>query len=323
MKTYADKPEKAEASPLGSLKQAFQMGRLSKPDYIEKMYQRHQQLFEYAEFIRDTDIAAIEIQDHQVFITSRMHGIKVASNLKDRRIAPLEALNFGFYEPEETTMLLNLMGSGYTVLDIGANIGWYSLATARHFPDTRIHAFEPILHHFRELQNNIALNGMKNIHPHNMGLSDSPGFLTFYVNPEIGVNASLRNVADANEDQVTTYKCEVRRVDDFVAENDLTVDFIKCDVEGAEFLVLQGAEKTLKTCKPIIMTELLRKWAKKFDYHPNQMIGFLNTIGYEGFYAENGKLIPFQMMDDATIQTNFFFLHSSKHKTLIEQYVKI
>jgi hypothetical protein len=64
----------------------------------------------------------------------------------------------------------------------------------------------------------------------------------------------------------------------FVAKNNAKVDFIKCDVEGAELFVYQGAKATLMQQKPIVFTEMLRKWAAKFDYHPNDIIALFDEL---------------------------------------------
>lgn len=65
-----------------------------------------------------------------------------------------------------------------------------------------------------------------------------------------------------------------KKMDDWNKENNIYPDFIKCDVEGAELLVLKGGEETLKSKKPVIFIELIRKWAQKFNYHPNEVIKF-------------------------------------------------
>jgi len=97
------------------------------------------------------------------------------------------------------------------------------------------------------------------------------------------------------------------------------VDFIKCDVEGAELFVFRGAKETIATYKPIIFTEMLRKWAKKFDYHPNEIISLFNGLGYRCFSIRNGFLSELSYMDDSTVETNFFFLHKEKHMSQLQK----
>ena len=73
----------------------------------------------------------------------------------------------------------------------------------------------------------------------------------------------------------TTQKveCNVRRMDDFVKDENINrIDFIKCDVEGSELFVYQGGIESIDRFKPIVFSEMLRKWSNKFGYHPNDII---------------------------------------------------
>jgi molybdopterin-guanine dinucleotide biosynthesis protein A len=107
--------------------------------------------------------------------------------------------------------------------------------------------------------------------------------------------------------------CHVERLDDFVSANNLHVNFIKCDIEGAELFAFKGAMETLQRDKPIVFTEMLRKWAAKFNYHPNEIIALFSSLGYRCFYAEGSTLKEITEMTDEAVETNFFFLHSIMH----------
>lgn len=108
---------------------------------------------------------------------------------------------------------------------------------------------------------------------------------------------------------------------EFIDENPVKIDFIKCDVEGAELLVYQGGLETIKRDKPIIFTEMLRKWSAKFNYHPNQIIDLIAEIGYDCFTVCDHNLSRFSLMDDTTLETNFFFLHREKHSQQIQNFI--
>ena len=307
---------------LFSINEKYQAGSISKPHYIDEMHSVHRTLFDYAEFIRHTDISRIEITDGLVVMTSRAAGIKVVCNAVDKRIAPIEILNFGRYEPAETEMILKLIEPDHHVFDIGANIGWYSLSIAKRFPDARVFAFEPVRATFEYLQSNLRLNGLTNIHAYNFGFSDREADLVFYYQADGAgsVNASAVNLSDsasAHEE-----KCHVRKMDDFISEMGGRADFIKCDVEGAELFVYLGALECLKRDAPIVFTEMLRKWSARFGYHPNEIIRLLAGIGYRCFVVNGDALTEFREMDDETTETNFFFLHAEKHACKIDRYLK-
>lgn len=112
---------------LAYIENKYKKGELDKQEYIRLMHEKHCSLFEYSEFIKDRDIKNIEISDDSVIITSRNNSIKMVCDKEDRRIAPIEILNFGYYEYTDFDMVMNIIDGCSTVFDIGANIGWYSM----------------------------------------------------------------------------------------------------------------------------------------------------------------------------------------------------
>ena len=307
---------------LKDTKSAYLAGQISKPEYIDGMYQLHQHLFEYADFLKGTDIGKIEITDGTVVMTSRTTEVKIYCDQYDKRLAPLEIVNFDFYEKTDSDMMFQLLKrlmeqreEPVNFFDIGANIGWYTLNLAKTFEKVKFFAFEPIPMTFEKLKANVELNQV-NVNLHNFGFSNQEQELTFYYYPEGSGNASAANLSES--DNVKTIPCYVKKLDDFIAEKSLSVDFIKCDVEGAELFVYQGGIDSIKKNKPIIFTEMLRKWSAKFNYNPNEIIDLLFSLGYRCFTAKADQLVEFFRMDDNTIETNFFFLHSDNHSALIE-----
>ena len=298
-----------------ALKADFNNKLISKPDFIVRMHDCHKVLFEYADFIRNTDIQKIEVVDGQVVTTSREHGIKMVCDPTDRRIAPIETLNFGHYEKEECDMILRLVKDGQNIFDIGGNFGWYSLVIAKK-KKVNLFPFEPVPRTYGYLQQNVALNGVDNIELFNFGFSDQAQELKFFYYPEESGNASIANLSGT--EGVQSIVCQVRRLDDFVQEHDARLDFIKCDVEGAELLVFKGGLQSISRDKPVIFAELLRKWSAKFNYHPNEVVELFRGIGYRCFTVHEEKLVPLTAIDEQTVETNFFFLHGEKHKTEIE-----
>jgi FkbM family methyltransferase len=305
---------------LQELKNEFLTGKTDKWSYIDKMYEHHSLLLEYADFLKQTNISAISIQDDGVVMDFRDSGVRFLTAGQDKRLASLESLNFGHYEKEELDIQLALIDAGSTVFDIGGNYGWYACHVAKQFPTCSIHSFEPIPATHSFLEKNIQLNHLQNVKAVPIGFSDSKGSFDFSYDPALSVNASLKNVsAGANVVSVT---CQVETVDEYLKGKDVVIDFIKCDVEGAELLVYKGALETLKSQKPMVFSEMLRKWTSKFDYHPNDIIALFREIGYEIFVIEGDKLAPFSIVDENTTQTNYIFLHKEKHAHKIRQFVQ-
>lgn len=296
-------------------------GVLSKPEYIQKMYQlSHAHLFEYAKYMAQTDVGSIEIIDDNVIMKSRKYGIKMLCPEGDHRVAPIESLNFLSYEEKDANMILRLVPEQGIVFDVGANMGWYSLLIASKYKSCQIYAFEPIPKTYSFLEKNIKLNLFTNIASHSFGMSNERKDITFYFYPEGSGNASSENLSGRTDAELIN--CHVERLDNFVEEHNLHVDFIKCDVEGAELFAFQGAEETLRRDKPIVFTEMLRKWAAKFGYHPNAIITLFSSLNYRCFFVDGLNLKELFEMTDDTVETNFFFLHSLKHQHLIDTLVK-
>jgi hypothetical protein len=293
------------------LKRRFASGCLAKADFIAQMHgQVHSRLFAYAEELSQTDIEKIEISASEVMMTSRRDGIRIAVDPEDHRTAPIEILNFGEYEPEETQVIRRIAEKMDTMLDIGANIGWYSLMASKLNPKATIHSFEPIPATYSRLIRNFSLNASEHLHYYNYGFSDEPGSFPFYFYPEGGVNASMQNLAC--RDDVSVIDCELRTLDsvlEWLPPNN-RIDFIKCDVEGNELFVLKGGLQLLGNHKPILLCELLRKWSAFFGYHPNEVVDLLQSIGYNIYtVGSSGTLVEFSRITEETIQTNFFFVH--------------
>lgn len=301
------------------LKKEFVEGKITKPDYIHQMYSQHKKLFEYSKFIKNTDIRKIEIEDGRVIITSRDLGIKIICEENDERIPPIETLNFNYYEKDESKMMYDLIEDNFTIFDIGANIGWYSIGITKAKINIKIFAFEPIPKTYKNLLANIELNKSQNIQTFNMGLYKEKTQLTFYFYPELSGNASSINLSAESDSEII--KCDVDTMDNFVKEHNVTkLDFIKIDIEGAEFFAFEGGINTIKKFEPIVFTEMLRKWSAKFGYHPNKIIKLFKEKNYICFVVNEKGLSEIKEITDDTIETNFFFLHRTKHSEQIHRY---
>ncbi len=299
------------------LKNKFNKGELTKADYIDKMHNFHKYFFIYSQFLKKTDIAKIEITDNQVIVTTKEKGVKLIADKDDKRAIPFEILNFDYYEKDCLKMIKKLVKGNWVIFDIGANIGWYSLVLAKEFPKMKIFAFEPIPETYRYLRMNIKLNKLAQVKAYKFGFYHQKGKVDFYYYKEGSGNASLQNLSQTKD--VRKISCDVKKIDDFIKEKGINVDFVKCDVEGAELFVIKGGLNSIDKQKPIILAEMLRKWSAFFGYDPNEIIKLLAVLGYNCYVVKRNKLKRFFLMDDKTLETNFFFLHKIKHQAMIKQ----
>lgn len=301
---------------LQDLKDQFGAGSLAKPDFIRQALDVHRHLFDYVGITRSTDVHEISITPEGVSFVMGEERIRLFAPAEEARVAPIEVMNFGRYEPEETQVMDLLSADAKNILDVGANIGWYAVRFAKRQPEVRVHAFEPMPQAHAFLQRNVAANGVGHrVSSYNYGLSEAGGSFEFFIAPTGGTNASLLNVAGA---------ADARKVmgltltlDQWVANQQLKPDFIKCDVEGAELLVFRGGRETLKRDKPIVFAELLRKWAKPFGYHPNDMLNFFRELGYRCYAVGTSGVRRLDEVTDETPETNYAFVHAEAHGAAI------
>jgi FkbM family methyltransferase len=305
-----------------SLRRAYHTNSLPKPDFIHRMNEIHQHLFAYSELLQETNISSIHIHGGEVIAEFRDPSIKMTCPPGDQRIAPIEALNFGSFEPVEMSfvrrLLAHLGGASAKIFDIGANAGFYSLALSKYFPGLEGVAFEPVPLTYSYLRRNLNLNHITEIKALNLGLSDNAGELIFSVSPEHS-GASFISVTSDGENQQAV-ACLVTTVDDFISNGGVVPTFIKCDVEGAELLVFKGARRLLGNDRPAIFTEMLRKWASRFGYHPNDLISYFSEFGYSCFVIRGNKLLPLESVNSETPDTNYIFLHKENHAAALLEF---
>jgi len=305
---------------LEKLRDEFEKGKLSKEEFIQKMNNYHDIFFEYAQYLEKTNIEKIEVSNGNVILSSKVSKLKFECKRGDLRLPQIEALNFGAYELEESKMMYRLIKPNMTVFDIGANIGWFSLNFAILHKSVLVHAFEPVPDTFAWLRKNIELNRVSNIETNNFGFSDEPGEFEFFIYPEGSGGSSMAD--NSKKGSVEKIICSVETMDDYCEKRQIQPDFIKCDVEGAELFVFQGGKKIISEHKPIVFTEMLRKWASSFNYNPNEIIECFSGLGYDCFEIVGESLVPFKKMDEKTKSTNFIFLHVDKHQFIIHELIK-
>ncbi len=298
------------------LRRAYREGRLEKHPYAKLIHARHRILFDYSRYLVDSDVERIEIDANEVVVTSRSRQVKLVCLPDDEHLVPFTLLNFGSYEPLEVDVVLRLVQPRMRVFDVGANVGFYALVLARWVADLDIHCFEPMERTCRTLERNVALNAVRCVRAYKMGFADTDGAREFQYAPVCSGGTSLADLGQPGG--VVPVTAPVHRMDTFCEKHDLWPDYVKCDVEGAELLVVKGAAAAIRRARPILQLELLRKWSARFGYHPNDVLDLLAGYGYRCFVAaEGGTLREFGRVTEETVETNYFFLHGEAHREAI------
>jgi FkbM family methyltransferase len=198
-------------------------------------------------------------------------------------------LNEGF-ERDLIAFFNVILHPGQHFVDIGANIGLYTVLTAKLVGDSGIVlAAEPAPNVFRLLTCNIKRNELKNIILFNGVVTSQSGSnsLNFVEDsPEYSsLGAIVHPHAPNNIKQVTV---PGETLDNLVRINGLKPSLVKIDVEGAEGLVLSGADAVLKTWRPIILSELDDRLLKELNWDSQKVISLLESYQYKIFDAHNG-----------------------------------
>lgn len=308
-------------------REMYRNGEIDKYQYADAMFSFHKKLLEYPELLgKDSYIHSVELcRDGVVLnVTDDLSAPEICrfaiTSRYDSRCFTVSLLNHGRIEESELSMVRRIMDAidPQVVFDVGANEGWYSVHLMKRFPRMVCYSFEPLPETYERVKRNFRLNGLDPQNVMNIGLSDHNGDEIFYYDRKETGASSMRNIRE--KDGVEKVICHLRKMDDFVKENDIeNVDFIKADVEGAEFFVLKGGGGTLRRDKPVVLCEMLRKWAAKFGYHPNDIIKMMEEIGYDCFAIEGDRLVRVETVTEETAQTNFFFLCRGKHERILSQ----
>jgi len=209
-----------------------------------------------------------------------------------------------------------LISKGDVVFDIGANAGQFScLFSCLVGHKGEVHVFEPVKNSFDRLKNNIsAFSPPSKIYFNNIALGDNEGLVKMFVPSSDYTRASFKKhddpecgtqIGDMQFDVVDKVKCDT--IDNYISQNGIKrVAFIKCDVEGAELLVMKGAKALFKSKRPpVIFLELFEKWTKDFGYVPIQLFNYLNELaGYQFIYL--GREGPRQVDLSSTLPVGEF-----------------
>lgn len=152
------------------------------------------------------------------------------------------------YEPMTTKIISKLIKDGDVVVDVGANIGYYTLLFSRLVGKNGVvYAFEPGPTNFEFLEKNIELNGYKNIVAEKKAVSDTAGIIKLYMHE---TNPGGHTIKNAYEN-LKSIDVESITLQNYFS--DKKICFIKVDVEGAEDLVLKGAGRIIDGNVGIVM----------------------------------------------------------------------
>lgn len=204
------------------------------------------------------------------------------------------------YEAETQALMREVVKPGMTVLDIGANVGFFSMLLGHLVtPSGRVHSFEPHPRNHELLSDNIASNRMHWVRVHRTALSNQPGEVTLNLNPVNDGGHSLGDFSNnpdlrGRDRSALAVRVPCDTLDSFIVREKIaSVDFIKIDVEGAEQLVFEGGRGLLaRSDAPMIVCEVGDAAQQQFGKTEKDVRDALYAHGYRSFFIRD-RIVPF------------------------------
>jgi FkbM family methyltransferase len=206
---------------------------------------------------------------------------------------------FDGFEEDELLFIKKFLRESDYFLDVGANIGFYSLHAAQIVGlEGKVFAFEPTPKTFSRLLENVRINKFENtISCHNIGLSENKGILKLNVSTD-GHDA-WNTFASPTYDYFTNQiDIPVNTLDDVLISNNIDVkkiSLIKVDVEGWEVFVFRGAENFLKAeDSPALLVEFTEEFAFSAGTSCHELYDLIKSYGYNWYTydSKQNQLIP-------------------------------
>ena len=201
-------------------------------------------------------------------------------------------------EPVETQLFNDIIKNGEVLVDVGANIGYFTLLMAKlSGPTGKIFSFEPEDNNFELLDKNVKCNNYQNIVLEKKGVSDHNGTNKFFLSTKNTGMHSLQKIRDGSKE----IKIDVIKLDDYFSTLDLVekISLIKIDVEGAEFQVLNGMKTILKNENLRLLIEFIPEHLEKHGTNPSDVLKILDDNNFELYQInENTKELELKNYED-------------------------
>jgi len=241
------------------------------------------------------------LRSNTVYADAPEFGLNLKVKVND--VIGRHIYKYGAHDPVMTRLLQGELAlrAGDVVLDIGANIGWYSLILNAMAPEgVDIYAFEPHPENLALLKENLGRNSAAKVKVIPCAVSDHPGEQDLFVYG--GANTGRHSLLPINAGE----RIRIRTVtlDQFWSEWGLgqrTPRFIKIDIEGYELVALRGGPGVLKRC-PNVLLEFSPKFMLEAGLAPAELLDLMYGLGFQCTRVDEGQKAPitrdFMLGDD-------------------------
>ncbi len=208
------------------------------------------------------------------YIIKEVQGSQMIVDFKDKGIS-IDMYFRGEREVDSTREMKRIVKKGDTILDVGANIGYYALMESKLVGENgKVYAIEPAPENFRVLKANVIFNDYKNIELFNFLVGDKNGKEKLYLASHRNLHSVIKGHPKATGEYI---ELPMVKLDDFIKGKRFP-DLIRTDVEGYEYYILKGMKNILNSKKPLkLFIEIHSRMGEK------KMKEFLDTIENAGF----------------------------------------
>ena len=237
--------------------------------------------------------------------------------------AYLKAMHRGFYFLFDLGLLKNdrrfkyhyivkqLIKKDFTVIDIGANLGYFSKTFARLTPEGKVICIEPILPFYQILQK--FLSRYPQVVIHNIALGEEEGIVEMVLPETNGmIRTGLPHIVDKSEDigGQKTAQVKVKKGSELFGSLP-KIDYIKCDIEGYEWIVFNELKPIISKFRPIIQIEISESNIDNFVHYFDQLeycqfgICDFKIIREKGHQKEIGDFLFIPTEQKEAFEANF------------------
>jgi len=229
----------------------------------------------------------------QPFLTADLTEYDLQFKVKTEDVVGRHIYKYHVHEPILTAFLMRrlTLSPGDVIIDIGANIGWYSMLLQRLAPvGVSIFSFEPDPLNFELLCKNIELNDATQVSPVQKALAADEGIMKLYQHDSN--NFGRHSLIQLQDGQ--TVDVQTTTLDHFWESHDLgnrIPRFIKIDIEGYELFALRGADRVLQRC-PELLCEFSPIYMRTGGIDPADLVALLTGHGFSPHLITTEGLKP-------------------------------
>ena len=228
---------------------------------------------------------------------------------------------YGYYEKELGDLVKKIVRLNDVFIDIGANIGYFSLLSATISSSVKVISFEPVKDIFQKMKENFSINDCKNIEAINAAVGEINELRELFVSD--ADNLGMSSFHQPENYSGRKEKVEVVVIDDWFNTSGLSkIDLIKLDIEGSELAALKGMKGVLEKQKPVLLVEINPETLSLFGLKPHDIFNYLKQLNFGGFLISDDGVSEYLNSDEISQTVNILFIHDDKKSEYPELFNK-